>query len=194
MTVPQGQQRQTLWRLSAFVINRDRTPRAFATARALGLLSLGMWLSGCKILTVSTANGRAGESVTLSVNLSTSGVSGVAGLQHRLIFDPVHTPVAARSDGSPDCTAIPSLDMAFFVFLPAGCTPGTNCTAIKTALMSSTATALPESTSLYTCRIQIPPGTPSGRYSVSVDGVQVAGPEGEAGGATGYGGYIDVTP
>jgi hypothetical protein len=128
----------------------------------------------------------------LSGNLSTDQTGGAVGVQHRLTFDPRRTPIAAAADGWPDCTAVATLDFSGFSFAPAGCTPGVDCTTIKAVLTSMSATPLQGTTRLSTCRVQIAPGTRSGRYGIGVERVMTAGSGGDLRGASGVAGYVDV--
>jgi hypothetical protein len=172
---------------------RRRGERIARTSiKLVSLLLLVSFLPGCDILTVGSASGRAGETVTLGVSFSTGAAGGPAGVEHRLTLDAVRTPVAVNADGLPDCTPNSMLDFSRFAFLPPSCTPGVDCSQIKAILMSSELTPLQGSTLLYSCRIRIAPGTPVGRYAIGVQDVRASSEYGRKRGATAYGGYIDV--
>jgi len=84
---------------------------------------------------IGSATGEAGSTVTISVTLEAS--VPVAGTQNDISFDP-KAPIAATGSGKPDCTVNPDIDKGgtSFAFQPAGCTPGTDCTAVRALVLA----------------------------------------------------------
>ena len=69
----------------------------------------------------------------------------------------------------PDCKMTDALaalnKSAVFSFLPSGCTPGTDCTGIRAivvAIDENVSELIPDGTDLYTCKIGVTSGGPSG--------------------------------
>jgi hypothetical protein len=110
-------------------------------------------------LRIGQAEGRAGDRVTITVALST-GATDVAGTQNDLHFPP-QAPIAARANGQPDCTVDPNIDKpaSTFGFLPDGCTPGRDCSAVRAVIVEfGPQTPIPNRSSLYSCRVAIAAG------------------------------------
>jgi len=113
---------------------------------------------------VGSASGARGTQVSVAVTLRTSGFA-VAGTQNDISFDP-HAPIAARSNGHPDCAVNPNIDKngTAFAFKPAGCA-GANCTAIRALVLDVENTApIADGAVLYTCQVAIPANAPAGTY------------------------------
>jgi hypothetical protein len=107
---------------------------------------------------VGHAVAAAGDAATISVRLS-SGAVAVIGTQNDLLFAP-HLTIASRSNGKPDCSVSPAIDKpdSTFNFLPVGCTPGVDCTRVRSLILSlDNTSAIPNLSVLYSCRIAIAP-------------------------------------
>jgi len=121
-------------------------------------------------LNAGSTSGMPGDSVEISVTLQilASPAPAVVATSNHLSFD-ADTPIAARSDGKPDCTVNPSIDKeaSDFGFVPDGCS-GATCTGIEALVLSATnAAAIPDGAELYTCRIAIAADAAPGAYAIT---------------------------
>ena len=105
---------------------------------------------------MKTTNGFPGDIVTIEVSLRTG--DAVAGTQNDLVLD-ARAPIRARDDGEPDCAGNPAIGKeAFSNFLPPGCTPGVDCSAVRVLVISLTnVDPIPSGSVLYTCNVAISP-------------------------------------
>jgi YVTN family beta-propeller protein len=145
-------------------------------------------------LVASTVQGRRGSLVTFGVSLHTAGFS-VSGTQNDLQFD-ADTPIAVRSRNRPDCTANAAINKptTSFAFLPSGCQPGTNCTAIRALVFSIEDNApIPDAAELYHCNVSVATNATLGTHPLRVTGVIGASPAGFRVEATGGDGAIVVS-
>jgi hypothetical protein len=149
-------------------------------------------------LGVSSVAGKAGERVTIAVTLYTSGAV-VAGAQNDLHFDGMNLTVAARPDGSPDCTVDPAIhkDSASFAFFPHGCA-GAACTSVRALVFAlDNVDPIADGSVLYTCNVDIAAEAPDGVYAVTIDNITLSDPHGNAfhgvGGALGQV-FVGATP
>jgi len=130
-------------------------------------------------IAMGTANGSPGSIVSASATLST-GDAMVAGTQNDFAFDP-STPVAAKATGKPDCTAKVKLDGSQFAFQPPGCTPGTDCTAVRAIIISfSDLSPIPDGTELYECHVTIASDATPGDKALTCSGAGASDPDGNA--------------
>jgi hypothetical protein len=132
-------------------------------------------------LRVSSAAGKAGERVTIAVTLHSSGAA-VAGTQNDLHFDGVNITVAARTDGSPDCTVDPAIhkDGTSFAFFPHGCA-GAACTSVRALVFSlDNVDPIADGSVLYRCNVDIAAEAPDGVYAVMIDNITLSDPRGNA--------------
>lgn len=119
------------------------------------------------VFSVGSATGKAGQQVSFSVTLQTSG-QAVGGTQNDIGFD-AHAPIAVRANGKPDCTVNPSIDKngTAFAFQPGRCTYGVDCTAVRALVLSvDNSTPIPDGAALYTCRVAIAANAPAGTYAL----------------------------
>lgn len=88
--------------------------------------------------------------------------------------------VATSAEGAPRCTARQGSDAARFAFLPAGCTPGTDCRAVQASLTAAAIpAAAPQFSILYECEVAIAPAAPLGDYPIPVREASAHGQDGE---------------
>ncbi len=103
----------------------------------------------------------------------------VIGTQNDLAF-PAAAPIAARADGRPACTR--GLDVPLggtaFSFLPARCTTGVDCTAVRALVLSLATPGLPDGTVMYSCDLAVTAGTPPGTYALTITNVGGADADG----------------
>lgn len=101
-------------------------------------------------ISVGSATGGPGDSVTVDIVLQTEG-SDVAGTENEIAFD-----AAAPITGCERNEAIGKEGTAF-AFRPAGCTAGTDCTSVKALVLSlSNVDPIPDGSVLYSCTVQLP--------------------------------------
>ncbi len=113
---------------------------------------------------IGTATGVAGQTVSFDVTLHDGGNSIVA-IQYDIGFDPL-TPVAAAGS-DPDCSVNPAINKndTAFGFLPPGCTPGVDCTAIRAIVIGfSNLDPIPDGSVLTSCNVAISASAPLGTY------------------------------
>jgi hypothetical protein len=130
---------------------------------------------------VGSAAGGAGDTVTLPVSLSTGGWV-VAGTQNDIAFAG-SAPIQAKTNGKPDCTVNPDIgkEASSFSFHPSGCTPGTDCTGIRAIILSvADPSPIPDGSVLYTCKIKIGAGAPTGIYPLTCSNPGATNPKGAA--------------
>jgi hypothetical protein len=138
--------------------------------------------SGKPTLSLDSAQGGPGDTVSVTAKLSTGG-AGIAGTQNDIVFDPKQLTVAPNAKGKPDCAANRQLgkEGTAFSFVPANCRPGTNCTAVRALVLSlSNVEAIPNGSTLYTCRVRIAPQASRGTQKLSVARVGFSSPSGQA--------------
>jgi hypothetical protein len=103
-------------------------------------------------LEVENVIGAPGATIDFDVVMRTLGYE-VTALDHEIGFDSFAT--VSDVGGNPDCLAGEdlSIDSVSFTFIPAGCTPGVDCTAVRTALR--TAEPIPDGAVLYRCTVDV---------------------------------------
>jgi hypothetical protein len=119
---------------------------------------------------IGTVAGTAGTTVSVPVmlHLLDAGAQGAA-VRHDLAFDPL-TPIAAAPSGDPACAVAAELHHeGTFTFLPAGCTPGTDCSGIRAMVApAGEADAIPDGARLYSCDVAID-ASALGTYALVAD-------------------------
>lgn len=115
---------------------------------------------------VGNANARPGERVSVGVAVYPRGLV-LETLRNEIAFDAL-APIAARANGRPDCGAANYWD---FEFLPEGCTPQIDCTAVRARL--DALNDLWDGEVLYDCRVEIAAGAPAGAYPLRMQAVTV---------------------
>ena len=164
---------------------------AFASLVAAGILSLGATVTQAQCPTPRPAPAGPGLWIpdqtggsSISVTLA-AGSALIAGTQSDITWDTA--PIAAKSNGKPNCTVNPNLKTpsgadtekgaTSFAFRPNGCSPtGTPCTAVR-ALVLSTGNVDPmaDGSVLFTCNVT-PPA--SGTATFTFSGVTLSDPNG----------------
>jgi hypothetical protein len=149
------------------------------------------------------ATGHPGELATFSATFDAEGAS-VGSEQSDIGFDVANAPVAALSNGTPDCTINPSLinkQPSFTFIRSAGChspscsCTGSTCTAVRAAVFSlaSPIPPLPDGAILYTCRVSIALNAVPGQYPLTNINVVMSDPDGlPVSGTTGSNGVVVV--
>jgi hypothetical protein len=131
-------------------------------------------------LIASSATGFPGDRPTLTVTLQT-GDAIVAATENEIGFDPA-APMGTKINGKPDCTVNPEIEKTAtaFSFLPSGCS-GVTCTTVRAIVLSiDNITPIADGSVLYTCRINLLPDAPPGKYPLILSGVSLASPSGAA--------------
>ena len=109
-----------------------------------------------------------GQRATFDVHLDAldEDAPPVAGMQNEIFFEP-STPISATDDGEPECAVNPSIHKngTDFLFLPPDCTPGINCVGVCVFVLALDNTApIADGALLYSCAVQVLPGTAIGVY------------------------------
>jgi hypothetical protein len=118
----------------------------------------------------------------------------VAGTQNELVFDRA-APIAARLDGTPDCTANPNIDKdaTDFLFLPLDCTPGIDCERVRAFVLALDNTdPIPDGSVLYRCAVQVASDASVGSYPLRSDNAVASDSRGNPVAARGRAGRVDV--
>ena len=111
-------------------------------------------------LTIGSATGAAGQTVSIAVVISTAGQL-VDATQNDILLA-ANAPIASTSTGEPDCTS--TTGNAAAAFLPTGCSPPTIrglpvCTTVR---LTYAREQVPDATVLYTCNVAINADAPPG--------------------------------
>ncbi|MBX3028238.1 hypothetical protein KF840_25390 [bacterium] len=104
---------------------------------------------------VGNATGEPGASTSFDVSLETA--ADIAGVQVDIAFDAAAA-IAAKGDGKPDCAVNPEIEKnaTSFAFLPSGCTPGEDCTAVRAIVLAlENLDPIPNGSRLFTCTVAI---------------------------------------
>jgi hypothetical protein len=124
--------------------------------------------------------GTAGQSATMTVRLITA--VDVAGTQNDTIF-PAGVGVIADNRGRPTCSVNPEIDKGgtSFAFLPNGCTPGTDCTGVRSLVLAlDNVSPIPSGSVLYTCEVSIASSVADGTYPLGCENAGASDPDGNA--------------
>jgi len=145
---------------------------------------------------IGSATGAPGTTTTVAVSLSllTDPPATVAGVANDVSFDPL-TPIAAKANGTPDCTIHPDIDKGpNFSFLPLGCTPGTDCSGVRALILSTSNTeGIPHGATLYTCEVAIADDALPGTYPLVAAMPEASDPNGQGLLVLATDGSIEVT-
>jgi hypothetical protein len=139
---------------------------------------------------IGSATGQAGSTVTIAVTLESD--VPVAGTQNDIAFD-ADAPIAADGD-DPRCTVNPAIgkDDSSFAFLPAGCTPGVDCTSVRALILSfAELDPIPTGSTLYSCEVEIAEDA-TGSYPLTCSAPGAGAPDGTRLGADCTDGTITV--
>jgi hypothetical protein len=127
------------------------------SAAVIGCLSVASHRADAVVsITLSNQTGAPGDTVPVTATLST-GTDMVAGTQND-ITTPAGLSIGKNSEDNPDCAVNPDIHKGAtsFAYLPAGCTPGTDCTGVRAIVLSLTSTAaIADGSVLYTCQVTI---------------------------------------
>ncbi len=102
--------------------------------------------------------------MTFTVRLDAN--TDVAGTMNDVTF-PSDAPIAARSNGRPQCRVNPDIGKpgTAFAFQPPGCAPSNSCTAVRSIVLSvENVDPIQSASPLYSCVLA--PETPPGRYTL----------------------------
>lgn len=124
------------------------------------LLALGVFPG--LVFNIDVVTTEPGGSGTFRVALFGHRHFGFVAAEMVLGYDSIHTPIAAKVDGTPDCDPGGATVRTSFRFLPAGCS-GSTCDSVD-AFASSAPDLLPYYVPLFVCRVQIPAQTEVGNY------------------------------
>jgi hypothetical protein len=156
--------------------------RALSLAAAAALLGMGSSVAHAQSVQVSCPTGAAGQTVQLAVAFTAAATNTATGLTIDVGFS--GHPVGVASN-KPDCIYDPALKSiksgSGFSFRPAGCTVGTNCSAVRAGIIDfgdNNATLIPTG-ALYTCNFTIPEGSAEGStFQFTVDKASFIIPDG----------------
>lgn len=159
-------------------------------------LLLGDEEVSAQVVQAGATIGAPGDSVFFNVSLATASKE-IAGVEHEISFSPM-APIGTNANGAPDCTGNPNVGglgglSVSSRFLPSGCS--TNCTGIRAIVMPAGENlfSIPDGSTLYSCRVTIPPSTPNGTYPLSVTNPAASDPSGVRLGVAGTAGHVRVT-
>ena len=180
-------------------------------------------------INIGSASGTPGQVVPVDVTITVpaSLTDGVAGTQNDITFDRVNVAVASKTvcqfdnavtcttnaqcSGDPadtcdvvvaDCSRNTAIgkESTVFNFQPPSCTPGTNCTGIRSLVFSQTQSGanrkIADGARLYTCNVKIADAAAPGSYPLTISNVVMSFPSppgGQVPGVTGNSGTITVT-
>jgi hypothetical protein len=137
---------------------------------------------GKPTLALGSAQGRPGEVVNVNAALA-SGNASIAGTQNDIGFDSKQLTIVSTAKGKPDCVANRSLgkEGTAFSFMPPGCNGGPTCTGVRALVLSlSNVAAIPNGSTLYTCKVHITSGAAPGTYKLTNSRVGFSSPKGDA--------------
>lgn len=144
---------------------------------------------------IGSAQGEPGDTVQVGVTLALiDPAAEVAGVQADFAFDAA-TPVVATQSGQPDCTTNDEIGSGVqsFVFLPSGCTPGSDCAGVRAFVFSlDNVSPIPDGALLYTCAVAIGAAAPAGSYPLTAGDLLGSDPDGGALALLGVDGAVAV--
>jgi hypothetical protein len=152
------------------------TPRPVATRTATPTFAATLPAASLRVSSVASA---AGARVTIAVTLQTDGAL-IAGTQNDLHFDGVNISIAARLDGTPDCTVEPAIrkNGTAFAFLASDCA-GAACTTVRALVLAlGNVDPIADGSALYQCTVEVAAGAANGVYPLSIDKIVMSGPQG----------------
>ena len=146
-------------------------------------------------VSVGTTRAVSGQRAFIPVRLDyLRSDAEVAGTQNELVFSP-GVPIAAKSDGSPDCQANPDIhkDASDFLFLPIDCTPGVDCERVRAFVLALDNTdPIPDGSLLYRCAVQVGSNAVVGRYPMRSENAVASDSRGQPVSARDKTGALDV--
>ena len=148
--------------------------------------------TGKTSIVLSGGEGRPGDVVSVSAKLN-SGGERIAGTQSDIVFDPSAVAIMRDSSGQPECAANRQLkkDATAFSFVPKDC--GNKCTTVRALVLSLTnVEAIPNGSTLFTCRVRIADKAQVGAHRLKLTRVGFSDPKGGAIDGGGDDGVITV--
>ncbi len=131
---------------------------------------------------MSTVNAAPSQEVSFSVSLRSAG-QRIAGTQSDITFDSTDTPIAAKSDGRPDCTVNPAINKngtAFAFVSKFDIGSYVERRGLRALVLATdNVDPIPDGSVLFTCKANIAP-TASGIYPLTISDVVLATPDGQA--------------
>jgi MYXO-CTERM domain-containing protein len=131
-------------------------------------------------IVIGSIVGAAGDTRSLEVTLDTE--VEVAGTQNDITF-PAGVGVIANNNGRPTCAVNPDIEKGgtSFAFQPSGCTPGTDCTGIRSLVLAlDNVDPIPDGSLLYACQVSIGTGVANGTYDLTCTNAGASDPDGGA--------------
>jgi hypothetical protein len=122
------------------------------------------------------------------------GAPAVAATENEIGFEPT-TAIPPLEDGRPDCVVAPDIhkDASTFAFLPIGCTPGHDCTAVRALVFAlDNVSPIANGASLYSCSIQVALPAAVGVYPLENRGAAASDPAGRSIDTAGRAGAVEV--
>jgi hypothetical protein len=141
---------------------------------------------------IGSTTGGPGDTVSIAVTLHASG-SGVAATQNDITFDG-RVAIAATAGGRPDCKASYAIhkDLSAFAFQPHGCTPGSDCQAVRALILGYNTDLIPDGSVLYMCNVAIAADAAPDVYMLASANAAASGPNGELISANATDGHVTV--
>ena len=183
---------------------------------AWAALCIGATIAQAASVNVGSASGAQNSTVTFSVTLST-GTASVAGVQNDITFDKTNTPLGTALTSPGKCSTTTTTSCLDASQCPSGETcnrlSGPDCTsslagkqaafsfvddhtmrAVVAGVVPPNKDPIPDNSTLYTCKINIPVAAVAGMYDLTPGGVGLSDPDGGAVATTaGTTGKITVT-
>ncbi|MDX2169149.1 MAG: hypothetical protein SF182_18920 [Deltaproteobacteria bacterium] len=146
-------------------------------------------------LRVSDASGTVGGQTVFRATLEfvEEGMA-VDGVQLDIGFDPAATPVLQKLSGAPACTANAGIgrETSTFSFLPDGCEPEANCTAVRAVISTaSNPTPIAPGADLFACSIGL---LSEGTHALTASNAASSTPNGDPLLTEAVGGTVTVEP
>jgi hypothetical protein len=128
-------------------------------------------------LWIPDQQGQAGTVGVITIKLAAGGAQ-IAGTQSDIAF-PTSAPIAAKSNGKPDCTVNADINKGAtsFAFRPNGCS-GSDCTAVRALVLATdNVDAIPDGSALFICNVNIA-ASASNDLDYTFSGVILSDPDG----------------
>lgn len=134
------------------------------------------------IVDVGSALISPGATASFPVHLLNGGAaSSIAGIQLDITYDSTNTPIAAKGDGTPDCTVNSAIDKnaTAFAFLPRGCSDAA-CNRVRAIVLDfGNVAPIPMDTLLFSCKVTVPTSTEAGNYLLPITEAYASSPSGQ---------------
>jgi hypothetical protein len=132
------------------------------------------------LVELDVAQGRPGETVTVSARLRAADGTAVWHTRNDIEFDPA-TPIRMRANGGVACAANRDLGRGTigFAFRPVGCVAADTCSSVLALMLRDyEPDPIPPGSLLYTCEIAIDAAAPPGTYPLAVTAVYIGDQDG----------------